>query len=200
MVPSMDFSTLRTHGSRMCCFSVSPQNQFHLIGNLIIDLIHKESDWIMSSSCRQQHSFIPIQRMISWKNVCHVKSRSIAGVCLIWELIEIDDAHCTQSQYKSASVCQRRATYRIKSCRDAITVNHLSLGEKVDSFSLIWVLLNNPEENVISISQLISFNGVLILSWSMDFVLDVSPKICPWGKSTFEANGPKLTFGTSLEL
>ncbi len=42
--------------------------------------------------------------------------------------------------------------------------------------------------------------GVLILSWSMDFVLDVSPKFVLGGGGTFEANEPKLTFGMSLEL
>lgn len=39
--------------------------------------------------------------------------------------------------------------------------------------------------------------GVLILSWSMDFVLDVSPKFVLGGA---KANGPMLTFGMSLEL
>ncbi len=43
--------------------------------------------------------------------------------------------------------------------------------------------------------------GVLILSWRMDFVLDVSPKfVLGGGGGTFEANEPKLTFGMSLEL
>ncbi len=114
--------------------------------------------------------------MISWKNVCREKSHLIAGVCLIWELIEIDDAHHTRSQYKSASVCQCWATYRIKSCRDAIPVNRSNLGEKDDSFSLIWVLLNNPEEMLFLFRSSLVLMGVLILSWRMDFVLDVSPE------------------------
>lgn len=83
-------------------------------------LIHNESDWIMSSSRLQQHGFIPVWRMNSWKNMCRVKSRSIAGVWLIWELIETDDAHRTRrlntNHHQSVSV-------RIKSCRDPITVN-----------------------------------------------------------------------------
>lgn len=141
------FSTLRTSGSWMCCFSVSPQNQFHLIGNLITD--------IDSYTVRLDHVIkLPpaAQFHPDIQNVCRVKSRSITAVCLIRELIEIDDAQRTPSQYKSPSVCQRRVTYRIKSCLDPITVNHSSLWEKDDSFSLIWVLLNNPEENDFSFS------------------------------------------------
>lgn len=194
MVPSMDFSTPRTHGSWMCCFSVSPKNLFHLTRDLINDIDSKGVGLGRVIKLPPAVQFHPSIKNDLMENVCRVKSRSIAGVSLFGGLIEIDDAHRMPSQYKSPSVCKRWVTYRIKSCQDTITVNHSSLGEKDCSFSLIWVLLNNLEENAISFSQLISFNGVLIFSWSMNFVLDVSPKNCPWGKSTFEANGPKLIF------